>query len=211
LKRDKIFERRKVFMEFINEKPLTTGEIAKYCHVTPVAVLKWIKAGKIQAYSTPGGHFRVLPEDFKVFLKEYVMPVPRCFQEKEELHILVADDDDKILKILEKSLNRMDRDVHVYTATNGYEACVKVGHFPISIALVDIMMPNMDGLELCRIIKGLDETNDIEFIVVSGYIDEDNREKFRKLGIDNFIEKPFKVEELISKVIELSKNRGNKK
>ena len=51
-------KRRNLGMQ--NERPLTTGEVAKYCHVSRVAVLEWIKAGKIDAYCLPGGHYRVL-------------------------------------------------------------------------------------------------------------------------------------------------------
>ena len=48
-----------------NEKrPLTTGQIAKYCHVTHRGVLKWVESGKLKAYRTPGKHSRVSVEDF---------------------------------------------------------------------------------------------------------------------------------------------------
>ena len=63
-----------------NGRPLTTGDVARYCHVTPQAVLKWIKAGKLQAYSTPGGQHRVEQRTFVEFLHEYEMPVPAEFQ-----------------------------------------------------------------------------------------------------------------------------------
>lgn len=62
-------------------RPLTTGEVARYCHVTPQAVLKWIKAGKLQAYSTPGGQHRIEQRTFVRFLYEYDMPVPAEFQD----------------------------------------------------------------------------------------------------------------------------------
>jgi len=190
-------------LKFISEKPLTTGEIAKYCHVTPVAVLKWIKAGRIKAYSTPGGHFRVLPEDFKGFLEEYVMPVPKNFQDSGELHILVADDDESMVKIISKAFKRSEHPVHVYTARNGYEACVKMGCFPISVAIVDIMMDNMDGLEFCKIIKEMDGMEHVKFVIISGYINETNKKRLFELGIDNFIEKPFKMDKLVSTVLDL--------
>jgi excisionase family DNA binding protein len=58
-----------------NERPLTTGEVAKYCHVSRVAVLEWIKAGKIDAYCLPGGHYRVQKQTFRDFLEKYSMPI----------------------------------------------------------------------------------------------------------------------------------------
>ena len=51
-------------------KPLTTGEVAAYCGVSRVGVLRWIKAGRLRAYRTPGGHYRITPHDFKAFLTD---------------------------------------------------------------------------------------------------------------------------------------------
>ena len=59
-----------------DRKPLTTGQIAEYCHVTHRAVLNWVESGKLPAYRTPGKHSRVSVEDFVSFLHEYHMPVP---------------------------------------------------------------------------------------------------------------------------------------
>jgi len=60
----------------MKSEPLTTGQIAEYCHVTYRAVLKWIEAGKLKAYRTPGKHSRVKVGDFVDFLTEYKMPIP---------------------------------------------------------------------------------------------------------------------------------------
>ena len=55
--------------------PLTTGEAAKYCHVSQATIVNWIKLGKLSAYSTPGGHYRILLTDFLLFLERHGMPV----------------------------------------------------------------------------------------------------------------------------------------
>ena len=52
----------------------TTSEVANYCAVTNDGVLKWIKSGKLRAFSTPGGHYRVSAEDFRAFLEKYDIP-----------------------------------------------------------------------------------------------------------------------------------------
>ena len=54
----------------MDKKPLTTGEIAGFCHVTYRCVLKWIERGKLSAYHTPGGHSRVKAKDFLTFLEK---------------------------------------------------------------------------------------------------------------------------------------------
>ncbi len=57
----------------------TTSEVARYCAVTNDGVLKWIKSGKLRAFSTPGGHYRVSAEDFRSFLENYDIPIDENF------------------------------------------------------------------------------------------------------------------------------------
>ena len=56
-------------------KPLTTGQAAEYCHVSQATIINWIKKGSLKAYTTPGGHHRILLPDFLAFLERYSIPV----------------------------------------------------------------------------------------------------------------------------------------
>jgi len=60
--------------EFDFSRPLTTGQVARLCHVSAVTVRNWIKAGKLEAYRLPGGHHRITPEAFKALLRRYSIP-----------------------------------------------------------------------------------------------------------------------------------------
>ncbi|MBI3122548.1 MAG: helix-turn-helix domain-containing protein [candidate division NC10 bacterium] len=51
-----------------DEKPLSTGEVARLLHVSPVTVRCWIRAGKLPAYRVPGGHYRIARSEFRIFL-----------------------------------------------------------------------------------------------------------------------------------------------
>src|SRR5580704_1212315 len=106
-----------------NEKePLTTGEIAKHCHVTHRGVLKWVESGKLRAFRTPGKHSRVSIEDFLRFLKQYNMPIPAELQvTSTKKRVLIVDDDRGIVN----SLNRMlmlENKYTVETAYDGFQA-----------------------------------------------------------------------------------------
>jgi two-component system, OmpR family, response regulator VicR len=57
------------------EKPLTTGEIARICQVSQATVLNWIRDRGLIAFTTPGGHYRVLPTDLQEFAAHYRMPI----------------------------------------------------------------------------------------------------------------------------------------
>ena len=62
-------------------KPLTTGQAAEYCHVSQATIINWIKKGSLKAYTTPGGHHRILLPDFLAFLEEYSIPVDPILEE----------------------------------------------------------------------------------------------------------------------------------
>jgi excisionase family DNA binding protein len=57
------------------EKPLTTGEIARICQVSQATVLNWIRDRGLVAFTTAGGHYRVLPADLQEFAARYRMPI----------------------------------------------------------------------------------------------------------------------------------------
>jgi len=57
------------------EKPLTTGEIARICQVSQATVLNWIRDRGLNAYATPGGHYRVFPSELREFAARYQMPI----------------------------------------------------------------------------------------------------------------------------------------
>ena len=63
--------------EQVFSKPLTTGQVARHCHVSRVTVCNWIRAGKLEAYRLPGGHHRITPEAFRAFVERYSIPVSR--------------------------------------------------------------------------------------------------------------------------------------
>ncbi|MCR4407350.1 MAG: helix-turn-helix domain-containing protein [Anaerolineae bacterium] len=61
----------------IPDKLLTTSDIARYCQVSLVTVFRWIRSGKLKAYTTPGGHYRIRQSDFRDFLIRVECPLIR--------------------------------------------------------------------------------------------------------------------------------------
>jgi len=58
-----------------NARFLTTRDVARYCQVSRSSVCRWIKEGKLRAFATPGGHYRISQKEFKGFLTRYGMPI----------------------------------------------------------------------------------------------------------------------------------------
>jgi excisionase family DNA binding protein len=80
------------------EKPLTTGQISAYCHVSHVTVLKWIKEGRLKAYSIPSGHYRVQRSDLRDFLIQHNMPVDEEFFGEQATKIVDREGDRAVVR-----------------------------------------------------------------------------------------------------------------
>lgn len=118
--------------------------------------------------------------------------------------ILIIEDDRYISKMYQLKLSLEGYDVQV--AENGREGVDKVKEFMPSIVLLDILMPELDGFEVLKIVKGDDATKDIPVLIMSNLGQEDHVEKGMKLGAIGYIVKsqytPSKVVEKIKSVID---------
>jgi len=77
----------------IEMKPFwSTGDVAEYCHVSPSTVFRWIRKGYLSAYTTPGGHHRILPDEFRAFLERNGLPVREALHSDPAVEGNVGDD-----------------------------------------------------------------------------------------------------------------------
>jgi len=183
------------------ERPLTTGEVAARCHVSKESVVKWIKEGKLRAYRTPGGHYRVLKTALKEFLKTYGMPVDRDYFGDDSKKILIVDDEPAIREMLSRHLLSNGQPYKVETAKDGYEAGHKVASFKPDLLILDIRMPGMDGFEVCRKLKADPLTQGIKIIAITAY--PSNVERIIACGADVCLTKPLDLEALKQEVTRL--------
>lgn len=177
----------------------TTTEVARYCEVSNDGVLKWIKSGKLRAFSTPGGHYRISAEDFRDFLKLYAFPVQESFfgTEANASHprrVLVVDDEPDQREVLLRLLRKIDPEWIVDQAADGYEAGIKIGMSRPDLVILDVMMPHVDGLSLCRTIRSNTETRAIRILAITG--DPGNRKPALEAGADVCLTKPVGFEHL---------------
>jgi len=112
--------------------------------------------------------------------------------------ILVVDDNSVVINLLYSSLTAENWDVLV--ATDGVEALRIVGIEPIDLVVLDIMMPNMDGFEVCRQLREYGEYKHIAIIMLTGRGNIEDKVRCLNLGADDYLIKPFAVDELIARV-----------
>jgi signal transduction histidine kinase len=104
--------------------------------------------------------------------------------------ILVVDDDNAIRQMLIEALT-MDHQYLLEEASNGLEASIKLGTYRPDLLILDIFMPEMDGLELCRIISSEPELSEMKVIVTTGYPEHPKLDEVIALGYTNIFSKPF--------------------
>jgi len=179
---------------------LTTGEVAKYCHVTHRGVLKWVESGKLKAYRTPGKHSRVSVEDFLSFLQKYNMPIPAELQSASLLKkIMIVDDDRGIVHALQRVLV-MENKYLIEEAFDGFDAGKKFTAFKPDLIILDIHMPTMDGYEAYANIRQDAHGKNTKIIIISGTSEPKEVQKIADLGADGFLQKPFSNEAFKEKI-----------
>ncbi len=105
--------------------------------------------------------------------------------------ILVVDDDVKNLDITARHLQLKSRDYEVITAKDGVEGIEKALAQKPHLILMDLKMPRMDGYEATRRLKADPRTQGIPIIVISASVIDDQVDKARQAGCDEFVEKPI--------------------
>ena len=187
----------------IMDKIMTVFTASKYCNVSPKTIINWIESGHIKAYKTVGGHRRIKKSDLESFMKHQGIPVPEGEHVEERKRILVVDDDPIIVETIVQALEEDEHDYEVISASDGFEAGLQVNHFKPHLLILDIMMPDIKGYDVCKKIKSSEETKDTKIIVLSAYLDDEKFKKMKDYGADVCFSKPLPLPQLKQEVARL--------
>ncbi|MEV5027443.1 response regulator transcription factor [Paenibacillus sp. LPE1-1-1.1] len=111
------------------------------------------------------------------------------------IRVLIVDDEKNILQFLELGLQ--NGGFQVRTASDGLEAVVQAQQFLPHVVVLDVMMPGMDGFEVCNLLKKMDKMG---IIMLTAREEVDDRVKALNLGADDYMIKPFSLKELIARI-----------
>lgn len=124
----------------------------------------------------------------------------------KNLNILITDDNVSMTDFLQDELKQYFN--KIYTASNGIKALESLRENKIDILLSDVMMPLMNGFELCRNLKTDVSISHIPVILLTARTDSESKEYGYKLGADAYISKPFSTEELLNVLYNIVYNRN---
>ena len=113
---------------------LTTWEAGRYCRVSPYTVRHWINTGQLEAYTTPGGHRRILRKNLDDFLRRHDMPVPAAFDEGRKRILVLGGEDDRRMV---RDVTSWTEDLAVTVATSAFEAGLLVASLKPDLFVVD--------------------------------------------------------------------------
>jgi excisionase family DNA binding protein len=176
----------------------TTGEAAKICKVSQQTIIRCFDNGQLKGFRVPGSKFRRIPREalFR-FMRDNNIPTDALESGKRK--ILLVDDDVEIVELLEHALVDDGR-FEVKVARNGFDAGMMVKEYRPDLIVLDVMLPDINGKEVCQRVRADVNMEDVRIVCISGMVEDDKIQELRQAGADDFVHKPFDVDALIERL-----------
>lgn len=179
----------------------TTGEAAKICKVSQQTIIRCFDNGTLKGFRVPGSRFRRIPRDHLfAFMKDNGIPTDALESGKKKL--LVVDDDEDLVELIVEAFSRDGR-FDIRTANNGFDAGMKVNEFRPDLVILDVMLPDINGREVCQRVRGDSSLDSVKIICISGMIEQDRVDALKASGANDFMQKPFAIEDLLNRCCDL--------
>ncbi len=181
------------------KKYLTPTEVANLLMVAPVTVRQWAQKGLIDARTTAGGHRRFTMEAVRAFAEEMGMELADMESESAlaQDRLLVVDDDRQFNGFLVALFRQRFPNLKVDVAYDGFDAGRQLQRLRPHLVLLDIMMPGLDGVEVCKRLKSEPETAGIRVIAMTGHHTPELEQRILAAGAECLLKKPFSTTELL--------------
>lgn len=179
----------------------TTGEAAKICKVSQQTIIRCFDSGQLKGFRVPGSRFRRIPrEQLFNFMRDNGIPTDALESGKRK--VLIVDDDEELVELIEDVLIRDGR-FEVRTVNNGFDAGMMVKDYRPDIIVLDVMLPDINGKEVCQRVRSDKSMDAVRIICISGMVEEDKVGELKAAGADDFMHKPFEVEKLVERMCQL--------
>jgi len=179
----------------------TTGEAAKVCKVSQQTIIRCFDNGSLKGFRVPGSRFRRIPRDqLYSFMKENGIPTEALESGKRKL--LIVDDDEELVELMTDVFAKDGR-FEIKSANNGFGAGMLVKEFRPDLVILDVMLPDINGKEVCQRVRSDATMKTVKIICISGMVEQDKIADLRAAGADDFMNKPFSVEKLLERGCEM--------
>jgi excisionase family DNA binding protein len=179
---------------------LTTGDVAKICHVAPRTVSKWFDNGQLKGYRIPGSKDRRIPVSELIrFMKMHNMPTSALPVGK--IRVLVADSNDKTASALADIL-RSEADYEVKTVRSNFGTGAIVHKFAPHVLLVSLLSEDIDAMSICECIHTHEDLRTIKIIALVNNLSESECEALLQKGFDGYVPYSADAKEVIKRIEE---------
>ncbi len=179
----------------------TTGEAAKICKVSQQTIIRCFDSGQLKGFRVPGSRFRRIPRDqLFAFMRDNGIPTDALESGKRK--VLVVDDDRELVELIVDVLERDGR-FETKSVNNGFDAGMMVKEYRPDLIVLDVMLPDINGKEVCVRVRSDNSLEDVKIICISGMVEEDKIAELKAAGANDFLQKPFETEKLIERMCAL--------
>ncbi|MDZ4780835.1 MAG: response regulator [Planctomycetia bacterium] len=179
----------------------TTGEAAKICKVSQQTIIRCFDSGQLRGFRVPGSRFRRIPRaELYQFMKDNQIPTDALESGKRK--VLVVDDDVELVELITEVLERDGR-FETRSVNNGFDAGMMVKEYRPELIVLDVMLPDINGREVCQRVRGDSTMDSVRIICISGMVEDDKIEDLRAAGANDFMHKPFEIEQLVDRMCQL--------
>ena len=176
----------------------TTGEAAKICKVSQQTIIRCFDSGQLKGFRVPGSRFRRIPRD-QLFLFMRDNGIPTDALESGRRKILVVDDDQDLVELITDVLERDGR-FETRSVNNGFDAGMMVKDYRPDLIVLDVMLPDINGKEVCKRVRSDATMDEVRIICISGMCEPDKIEDLKASGANEFLQKPFEAEMLVDRI-----------
>ena len=179
----------------------TTGEAAKICKVSQQTIIRCFDNGSLKGFRVPGSRFRRIPrEHLFSFMKDNGIPTDAL--ESSKRRVLIVDDDQGLVDLLVDVFDKDGR-FEIRSANNGFDAGMLVKEFRPDLVVLDVMLPDINGKEVCQRVRSDPTLESVKIICISGMVERNKVQELRDAGADDFLQKPFTVDQVLERAFSM--------
>ncbi len=173
------------------KKYYSTSEVANILNVAVGSVINWVDSREINAVITPGGHRKIPFRDLVNFLESHNYEIPSEIAEEKD--VFLVDDDKKTHDIFNEMFKNI-KGFNLKGFSSGTEVLLAMGKEPPKIIIVDVLMPDFDGIKVVKNIKTNDKLKSVYIIAISG--DATKKQPSLDAGANVFMPKPITLKNI---------------
>jgi excisionase family DNA binding protein len=178
-------------MNSSQKKYFTSVEAAALFMVSAVTIREWARKGLLPSVSTAGGHRRFLLDSLREFARSHGIRIEDepAQSAAERQRVLLVDDDPIFIAYLREVVLASGAPVQIECAADGFQAGQLTEAFRPNLVALDINMPRVDGIELCRRLRASATTAKSRLVILSSSLTEAHVAAARAAGADAWLEK----------------------